>query len=103
MSGSLRLMRHMLALALCSAACARGDGRRFVGGRVLLIRPEHSWGWVSALRGALEHKGMDVTTGEPPALEDAKALGQFELAEASDNGWNDGFYRGEVRVYLLHH
>ena len=49
------------------------------GLRVLLIRPENSWGWDSALLGTLECRGIDVTWGEPTALEDAKALEQYDL------------------------
>ena len=69
----------MVALALCGAVRVEGGDRPFAGLRVLLVRPENSWGWDSALLGALEYRGIDVTWGEPAALEDAKALEQYDI------------------------
>ena len=69
----------MFTVVLCGAATERAEDMRFAGTRVLLVRPENSWGWDSALLGALEYRGIDVTWGEPSALEDTKALEQFDF------------------------
>ena len=68
-----------LVLGLCGAAHSRGGDMPFTGVRVLLVEPENSWGWDSALLGALEYRGIDVTWGEPAALEDEKGLAQYDL------------------------
>ena len=96
----LRAARCVLTLALCGAATARGEDMRFAGARVLLVRPENSWGWDSALLGALEHKGLDVTWGEPSLLEDAKALAQFDLvATTIKRSFTPGQVEG-LKAYL---
>jgi hypothetical protein len=61
------------------AAAARGEDLSFAGTRVLVVQPENSWGWDSAIFGALLTKGFDVTYGPPPLLEDPAKLAQFEL------------------------
>lgn len=82
-TSALRLARYVLTLALCSVALLRGEDLRLTGTRVLLVRPENSWGWDSALLGALKYKGMDVIWGEPSMLEDAAGLAQFDLVATS--------------------
>ena len=75
----LRVVGWVLVLALCGAADSPGGDMPFRGVRVLLIKPENSWGWDSALLGALEHRGIDVTWGEPAVLEDEEALARYEV------------------------
>lgn len=73
-------IRHWtVVLVLCGAIRSAGGDMSFAGVRVLLIRPENSWGWDSALLGALEYRGIGVTWGEPEALEDAEALEQYDI------------------------
>ncbi|NOY83200.1 MAG: family 10 glycosylhydrolase [Kiritimatiellaeota bacterium] len=70
----------MSGLAFCAAGDLEGGDMAFAGLRALLIRPENSWsGWDSALFGALEFKGIEVTWAEPAALEDEKALQRYDF------------------------
>jgi hypothetical protein len=57
------------------------QGRPFEGFTALVAEPENSWTWDSAIFGALEERGFEVTYGRAPA--DVGALRRYDLVALS--------------------
>ncbi|NOZ20532.1 MAG: family 10 glycosylhydrolase [Planctomycetes bacterium] len=73
----------IVLVLLIVASGVWGEELALAGVRVLLVKPENSWGWDSALLGELEHRGIEVTWGEPSMLENPKALALFDMIATS--------------------
>ena len=58
-----------------------GRSRPFEGLRALVVEPENSWTWDSAVFGALAERGFEVAYGAIPT--DLAALRQFDLVALS--------------------
>ncbi len=73
----------VIVVAMCAlGATARGQGvPPFLGLRALVVEPENSWGWDTAILSALKEKGFDVDYGPIPA--DPAALDRYALVALS--------------------
>ncbi len=72
-----------IVLALCAAGVsARDQGAApFLGFRALVVEPENSWGWDTAILSALKEEGFDVTYGRIPV--DPASLDRYALVALS--------------------
>jgi len=68
----------LLATLLVTAGGAVGP---YEGFRALVVQPEHSWGWDSAVFGALQERGFDTDYGPLPL--DAAVLSRYDLVALS--------------------
>jgi len=69
------------AAGLVGASAATATVGTFEGYNALVVQPENSWGWDSAVFGALEERGFRVTYGALP--DSAAALSRFDLVALS--------------------
>lgn len=74
----------VIASGIAMGAAQEGVGADlgpFAGLKAFVAQPENSWTWDSAVYGALDERGVEVTFGLLP--EDAAALGQYDLVALS--------------------
>jgi hypothetical protein len=71
----------LVATALWTTPATSGEVSRFVGFRALVVEPENSWGWDSAVFGALQERGFEVEYAGLPT--DAAPLRAYDLIALS--------------------